>query len=115
VKIYVSGPLRLHIDQRRDVSNLNLVMRRIAICKHFPVCPSVMYESFFRDPRFKDDLSWYYDFARTLMEGCDLFCFVYEPLGYMSEITSWERETFHGIKIPEDGIINYLSFANRER
>ncbi len=110
--VYVSGPIRTQFSLESDISRLSLISRRVALCRHKPVCPALMYSSFLNDPRFKFDLGWYMSFSRSFLRDADILCFVREPSASKSEITSFERDWWYdhgkGVPIPEDSIVDFL-------
>lgn len=114
-KVYVTGPLEGIFPQqvKNNMTNLQLICRRVLVAKDIPICPTLMTWDWRKDPRFPKEINWWIDLIfKELMKDCVIFCYIPDFAGVLTQRVEIEKELWRtlgtGKFIIADRIVDYL-------
>lgn len=120
-KVYVTGPYesRNHAVVTKHRTDLELICRRVIVAKMIPICPTLFYVDFLKDPRLPKDIKWWIDnIFLVLMRDCSVFCYIPDLAGTLCERMQYEKEKWRELGrnkfVVAERVLNVLLNYNME-
>ncbi|HPJ76324.1 MAG TPA: hypothetical protein PLS36_05755 [Clostridia bacterium] len=114
--IYVTGPFEglNEYAKKANITQLDLVCRRVIVAKHIPLCPILFYGAWMKDPRFYSQSAWWVDnIFKPIMLQCNYFCYIPPYAGVRNERLEYEKDIWKTLNrtrmIIADRLIKYFN------